>query len=342
MISGRIIAYPKDGNIYTEKLYEEVTRRGVAVIEGVWSLRWLRANSSRGDVIHIHWPSFLYFDPRSRLRTGLRLAKMYAALRAAAARGATVVWTAHNLYPHDDADAAALHRIGRRIIVASADHVCVHGASAAAIVRREFDVPESRLHVGHHPHWIGCYPNNLGRIESRSALGLGADEFVYLFFGRCRPYKGLEALIAAFSTAPQPARLVIAGKFSTAGYQREIESLTRGDPRVQLVAKPIPDAEVQRYFNAADCVVLPYRAVLTSGAALLALSFGRPVIAPDLGSMKDHIDAASGVLYAADQPQALAEALRAVRSRRFDSAAIIERVSEFTWTRLASQLLEIV
>jgi glycosyltransferase involved in cell wall biosynthesis len=71
----------------------------------------------------------------------------------------------------------------------------------------------------------------------------------------------------------------------------------------------VDDVDVQLYFEAADWVVLPYRDVLTSGSALLALSFGRPVVAPRRGCLAD-LDETDGVLrYEPDHPGALAHAL---------------------------------
>ena len=226
-------------------------------------------------------------------------------------------------------------------MVSFADYVCVHGASAAALVIRELKVAESRVRIAHHPHWIDCYPNTLTRAQSRTKLGLPANEFLYLFIGRCRPYKGLETLIEAFKRVSQPARLLIAGSFSPPQYLEGIASLAKRTPNVDLVPRSIPDEDMQLYLNAADCVVLPYRDVLTSGTALLALSFGRPVVAPDLGSIRDHVDAQSGELYAADQPLGLQGALQSVRSLTFDSSAIREHARKFTWSSLAGILLDI-
>ena len=50
-----------------------------------------------------------------------------------------------------------------------------------------------------------------------------------------------------------------------------------------LALRYIPDAELQVWLRAADVVVLPFRDILTSGSAILALSFGRAVVAPALG-----------------------------------------------------------
>jgi glycosyltransferase involved in cell wall biosynthesis len=170
---------------------------------------------------------------------------------------------------------------------------------------------------------------------------VGEREYLYVFFGRCRPYKGLEALIEAFAAAPPPARLLIVGNFASPAYLASISALARPVPGVEIVPRSIPDADIQLYLNAADCVVLPYRAVLTSGAALLAMSFGRPVIAPDLGAMRDHVDADCGLLYPAEQPLGLQLAMRDVRLRSFDADLILERARRFTWPQMAGLLLDL-
>ncbi len=41
------------------------------------------------------------------------------------------------------------------------------------------------------------------------------------------------------------------------------------------------------YLSAANAVILPYREVLNSGSALLALSCSRPVMVPDRGAMSE-------------------------------------------------------
>lgn len=338
-MSRRIIAFPKDGNDYTELLYRQVEARGVEVIQGTWSARWLRATIAPGDLLHVHWLSFLYFDPASRARTAARLGKLHALLSLAKARGARILWTVHNLYPHDGGSQTLAHRVGRRIIVRHADTVLVHGASAAVIVARELGVPLSRLRVGHHGHWIGRYPNDAGRDRCRRELAIPVETFLYLFLGRCRPYKGLESLIQAFAAVPAPSRLMIAGKFSSQHYLSEVRALAGQARGVEIVAQSVPDERLQVYLNAADCVVLPYRAVLTSGAAMLAQSFGRPVVAPDLGSLRDHVAPACGVLYPADDPQGLSRALVEVRSRSFDREVILAHAQRFTWSALADVVL---
>jgi glycosyltransferase involved in cell wall biosynthesis len=100
---------------------------------------------------------------------------------------------------------------------------------------------------------------------------------------------------------------------------------------VRLLPRHIADDDMQVLLNAADCVVLPYNEVLTSGAAMLAMSFGRPVVAPDLGGVRDYVDEASGALYDVSDPAGLMQAMDHVRLRSFDPGAIRRHIEPFSW-----------
>ena len=83
------------------------------------------------------------------------------------------------------------------------------------------------------------------------------------------------------------------------------------DPRLRILPRDIADAEIQYVMHAADCVVLPYEAILTSGVVALAQGFGRPVIVPDLPSMVEEVlDGVDGFLFEAGNDEALQDALR--------------------------------
>jgi glycosyltransferase involved in cell wall biosynthesis len=48
----------------------------------------------------------------------------------------------------------------------------------------------------------------------------------------------------------------------------------------------IPEKDIEKYFMATDCLVLPYRTIFQSGLHVLAYAYGIPVIATDVGSFK--------------------------------------------------------
>jgi glycosyltransferase involved in cell wall biosynthesis len=51
----------------------------------------------------------------------------------------------------------------------------------------------------------------------------------------------------------------------------------------------VPDADTEIYFKAADVLVLPYTHIFQSGVLFLSYNFGLPVIASDVGSLKEDI-----------------------------------------------------
>jgi Glycosyl transferases group 1 len=71
----------------------------------------------------------------------------------------------------------------------------------------------------------------------------------------------------------------------------------------------IPDDQVEPYFKAADAVVIPYVDIFQSGVPFLAFSFGLPVIATDVGSLRDDVTEATGLLC---RPKDSADLARAI------------------------------
>ena len=64
--------------------------------------------------------------------------------------------------------------------------------------------------------------------------------------------------------------------------------------RIDVTGRFLDDMELQVFFRAADIAVYPYRKVLTSGSLLLALSFGVPVVVPDVGMTREVLGSGPG------------------------------------------------
>ncbi|MBO8140912.1 MAG: glycosyltransferase [Firmicutes bacterium] len=139
-----------------------------------------------------------------------------------------------------------------------------------------------------HGHYRDIYSQSISREAARKILGIDANSAVILFFGQIRPYKGVVGLVEAFREIQMPGvELVIAGRIKNAELAKEIESASAEDPRVRVYDQFVPETKVSQFFSAADLVVLPYTEILNSGSAILALSLDRPVLVPDLGSMRE-------------------------------------------------------
>jgi beta-1,4-mannosyltransferase len=338
----RLFALTAHGDDYTTCFNAALRQRGVAVETAQWSGRWLLERVQAGDVVQIHWPSSLYYYPHSRLKTWREVARFDLLLLLLQARGAQIVWTAHNLYPHEGGRASVIHRLGRRVIVALASRVCVHGNGAAKRIMQEFRVNEANLVFLEHGNWVGFYPSVITREAARERLGIPRDAYVFLFFGGCRPYKNLEHLVRSHRALADDSLLWIVGRFQSSAYREEVRQAMSGagGERVKLHDGFVPAADVQLYLNACDVVVLPYKEILTSGAVMLATSFGRPVVAPRMGTLEEVVTADCGVLYNPEAEQGLTQAMRQVRGKKFDSARIIRRAEDFSWDRSAQAFTE--
>jgi glycosyltransferase involved in cell wall biosynthesis len=139
-----------------------------------------------------------------------------------------------------------------------------------------------------HGHYRDVYANTVTRPEAREVLGLPAGAAVCLFIGQVRPYKGVVDLVRAFRQTSDPdAVLVIAGRPVSSELADAVSRAATGDERVRVHLGLVAVDDIQRFLNAADLVVLPYVESLNSGAALLALSFDRRVLAPATGAFAE-------------------------------------------------------
>jgi len=340
----KIIAFPRDDIAYNECLYAAVKELGVEVENGAWAGRWLHQHVAPGDLIHIHWPSFSYFESGSRWRTYENLVRFCAVLMLLRLRGARVVWTAHNLYPHEGGRGEWTHRFARKVVIAAAEKIFAHGNTASRILQAEFGIPRAKLVEVPHGNWIGYHPHTISKATARQALGIEPSTFVYCMVGACRPYKNIEALVDAFRQLDGNCFLLIAGKFASQDYQSRIEQLLEQLPsaRFRLDAKFIASDEMQRYLLASDALVLPYTEILTSGSAMLGLSFGVPVIAPNIGSLADVITRDCGILYDAAVPDGLVQAMEQIRRESYSADAILTYARSFEWSTSARVLATVL
>lgn len=282
----RVLAWPafrnRRRNPYNALLYDALQRLGAEVEEFSPG----RLLAGRFDVWHLHWPDS-HLRERRRALARLRLHALLRLMDVARLRGIRVVWTVHNLRSHE-ARHPALERWFWPEFTRRLDAFIGLSAAGLAAARAAFPALAGKPgYVVPHGHYRGVYPNVLGRDEARRRLGIDAGAGVVAFVGQVRPYKNVPALVRAFRELDgADLALLVAGKPSDAEAARVTEAAA-GDARVHCRLEFIPDDDLQLYLNAADLVALPYREVLNSGSALLALSFDRPVLVPDRGAMAE-------------------------------------------------------
>lgn len=180
---------------------------------------------------------------------------------------------------------------------------------------------------------------------ARQRLGIGATHKVVLFFGFIRDYKGLDLLIDAMAKVPEDSLLVIAGEpyGDVSRYKQAIARLGL-EGRVRDHIRYIADQEVPVFFSAADVVVLPYKGATQSGITAIAYHFGTPIIATDVGGLKESVEHdRTGLVVPVPASEAIADALNRFFTEgrapvyRANIAALREQLS---WKRFADQLVD--
>lgn len=289
------------------------------------------------DIVHLHWLE-LIVSRDERAVTGLvrslaRVARFLLALVIVRCRGVSIVWTVHNLEPHEQTR-PWLDRALAGAVAFLANRVIVHSGYASSRVASRYSRC-GRIAVIPHGNYIGVYPDEgKTQLDLRRERGIPDDAFVFLAFGQIRPYKRLSDIAAAIASLDDDAvRLVIAGAPTVASEAARLHAAAR-DGRVLLDLNRVPDADVVALHRLADAAVIAYRDVFSSGALLLALSHGLPVVAPSEGSAAELVPAPAIESFGAgDLVDALGRMLRGDRSAR--SGAALRTAASFPWGGVA-------
>lgn len=334
----RVVVLPKASNPYQRLLYEPLKHRLTAVY-GKTS-RWqfcsypsllLQERLGGTRLVHLHWLYWLTVPlPWQHLRQITSAINVYVFLFLCRLLGMKLIWTVHNILPHETQtanDQAIAKRLSRQAV--------------RKIVHTNYTVKQMKakgLNVNNvavipHGNYIDSYTNTVSRTDARRKFGIGTSETVILFFGLIRPYKGIEDLIKSFkslSAHNKNLRLVIAGSCSDSRLKASLQASINGY-NVDFYEGFVADEAVQYYFKAADIVCLPFKAVTTSGSILLALSFGKPVVAPLAGALTD-LPQDIGYFYNAKPKDGLTKTLQLVVSQTDKLSALGETGRKYAQT----------
>lgn len=329
--------FPKHGdNPYLRSLVESLEQRSICVDD----FSFTRALKQRYDVLHIHWPD-LHLHARSSLRALVKHARLALLLTFLRWRNTRIVWTVHNLTPHER------HLpLGELLFPLWFPRLCTHVIALtknglAAALAMYPALRNKAAAVIPHGHYRDAYASALPRSKCRDQLGL-KHQFTFLFFGNIRPYKNVPLLLEAFRQLPQQdVQLVIAGQPGHMMETDELQQLAAADPRIRLSLKFVPDDKVPLYVGACDVVVLPFRSVLNSGSVFLALSFNRAVLAPNLGALPEiqsHVGSQWVTLY--DGQLTTEHLLQAMATTRIGEHETTD-LSAFDWSSISQATAEV-
>lgn len=337
--------YWGSGNPYQDALAEHLSACGAEVVK-MRSLRdlfrWGVFVRRRIDLVHMHWlPGFGWGGLRP-----LRCMVFVTRLLLIRLQGIPIVWTIHNLMPHESRHPRVDWLIGRAV-AGLARTMIVHGETARCEVIRRWRLKDARrVAVVPHGNYVDHYANRISRSEARQRFGIDEPTGVFLFLGAVRPYKGVLDLVESFrKLADEQSCLIIAGKPLDEAYRKQVQAAIGNLTNVRFEAGFVADDDIQVYMKAADVVVLPYRHILSSGAALLAMSFGKACVAPARGCLSDVLDAAGAFLYEPEDEDGLVDSLREALNRA-DALDRMgrhnqKRIALWTWEKMAQTTADV-
>ena len=337
----------RGGNPYqkhlVESLEEKVASVSVADPSEPYVFSILRALVGREDdvdVVHLHWMNTFYAGD-SPLETGIKSILWPFELLILRVLGYSIVWTAHNLVPHESSVARFHHLYRHFVIKYFLSGVIAHNEPAAREIANAYHLSQRdtrKIGVAAHGAY-SAYPDETSQSAARQRLNIDADSRVFLFVGQWREYKGLESLIDNFKQLEDSdARLFVVGEPITEAYGDALEQRASDDDRIRMRREFVPDEELQYYLRSSDVVVLPYTDVFTSGAAMLALSFERPVVLPERESLRAQVGDA-GIYYEATVKEGLERAIASDQASLEREAKA--KVDEYDWEEIAENVVKV-
>lgn len=203
--------------------------------------------------------------------------------------------------------------------------------------------PDAKYVMHTHPLY-NHFGNKTEKEEARDKMNIPFGKKVLLFFGFIRDYKGLDLLIQALKNLPEDYYLVIAGEAygSFDYYESLIQKLGLND-RVLRLVRYIPDHETALLFSAADLCVLPYKTATQSGIIGISYHFDLPVVATDVGGLKESIEPHNtGILAGAPTVDNVTKSIKKYFDENMQdtlSKNISEYKAEASWESLADSII---
>lgn len=262
--------------------------------------------TAKPKIFHILWNNKFEFFDRTLLMLWYRIL------------GKRIVLTVHNVNAdRRDSRDSLLNRVTLRIQYRLSHRIFVHTEKMKSELIEQFGVQGASITVIPFGINNAVPKTSLTAGGAKRQLGLCEGERTILFFGRITPYKGLEFLIAAFRqviSVGKNYRLIIAGRPDNCEeywntIRQDIQEEVRSG-RILLKADFIPDEEAEVYFKGADVLVLPYKDIYQSGVLFTGFNFGLPVLAADVGSLRDDIvEGKTGFAFKPEDPADLARVI---------------------------------
>lgn len=348
----RVLMMPdcRADNPYQVLLEKALQNTGVEVYFPVgyrrlWPLyRAVISQPDKIDVLHLHWLG-PYLKGNSAITRWFYAIKFLIDIFIVQMSGVNVVWTVHNLIAHDT-QYARLERWIRRQLAKNVSQLIVHNHSSKESVMELYLAADNSISVVPIGHYREIYKSPIDALAARKILNWPTTGNIYLWQGLLRPYKGVESLLKIWSEHEDILAghtLIVAGAAPDQSYGQKIAEMAAPIPGVYTHLEFIEEKRMHLFFSAATVVVLPFKQILTSSSLVLAMSYGKPVIAPRLGGIPETLSDANWLLYDANNELALRHAFK--KSMEIDLCTLGKIVSQvcdrMNWADIAQKTYQL-
>ncbi len=249
-----------------------------------------KATRPQADALHVHWLEQIFWGrwaARWPVISRIIASRLVVAAQQYRAQGKPVVWTVHNLRPHDGMSAmrkVIFDDLVRRFVPLVTDYVVMSSVIQDAVLKAYPALQNARAHLIPHPHFSDFFNNLRPFTDLRVHYGIPKEIPVLASIGKIRAYKGLSHLVDTARQLNSDFRLIIAGD-GDAIVCAGIRASMGDDQRFIFDNRPLSQHDVASLLAGSDASVFCFSDILNSGSVLAALSMSSPVICPSIGAL---------------------------------------------------------
>lgn len=287
------------------------------------------------NIFHVHWEEFLLSKCQREADAENIVDKFIREIEAYKEAGGKVVWTIHNVMPHEVKFYYSMRKL-RHALSEHSDRILIHSNYLLSLLEAQLSPAVDRSKIHHLPH--PAYPpiKLLRRGSSR--------EEEVLIFGFVRRYKGVEAFLEEYVNRNCAYPVRVAGAALTQDYAHHLFLKFGYIRRIGFDLRYHREEELPALFARAACLVIPSKKIYSSGVMMLALSCGLPVVMLDAPHVREALPPSyHSFLFDPGNADSLFDAVEAARScsletRRALSRAARTRARRYSPERISGML----
>ena len=285
------------------------------------------------DIIYFQWPEFLF--NKASNEDCINLKKKIDELKLA---GKTVVAHCHNLKPHDPSKIIETELY--KIIYGNCDVMIHMGEFSLKKMQKEYPNADHFL-VPHHIY-SHFYSFGFDKLLCRKELGLPENKTIILSFGVFRNdrerslFLNLRKKLDSSKyemVAPSFFRGKLLQKNIFSGLKNLFKYIKYKLCGIEFSTKFIDDDDMEKYFCAADIILIQRPDILNSGNLPMGFAAGKIVVGPNVGNVSDILCSTNNPVFKLDDKNSLINAIEKAKILVANNYGLFnKKFAETYWT----------